>query len=309
MQLFSTLLRIGILILIHYLPNLNFSIIKPHARIWFIIICCLNTQSCSTSTMLRTSPNTVEMIMMKRSESILDNEAIPDRSEKSLKHCIILTQTAFGFIMENAERELDEDYKQGLTLYAEANKYFTRAVVLGENYMSLRYPWFDEWLNNSTDKHIKFGNDDVDGLYWLAAAYGGAVSSSRGDPEWVIQLPKIGKLLDNALAIDPNWNYGSLYSAMIPYSLSRPDAPVNASEVAEGYYRKALVASDGKDLGLHVSFAENVLIARQNRSEFVRLLTLVLESNHRGIKELEVGNYMAKKRAQWLLGRTEELFY
>ena len=156
---------------------------------------------------------------------------------------------------------------------------------------------------------IRDRNNDVEALYWLAAAYGGAVSSSRGDPEWVIQLPKVGKLLDNALAIEPNWNYGSLYSAMIPYTLSRPDASINASEVAEGYYRKALVASDGNDLGLHVSFAENVLIARQNRSEFVRLLTLVLESNHRGIKELEVGNYMAKKRAQWLLGRTEELFY
>ena len=309
MQLFSTLLRIGILILIHYLPNLNFSIIKPHARIWFIIICCLNTQSCSTSTMLRTSPNTVEMIMMKRSESILDNEAIPGRSEKLLKHCIVLTQTAFGFIMENAERELDEDYEQGLTLYAEANKYFARAVILGENYLFLRYPGFDVWLNNGPDKRIKFGNNDVEALYWLAAAYGGAVSSSRGDPEWVIQLPKVGKLLDNALAIEPNWNYGSLYSAMIPYTLSRPDAPINASEVAEGYYRKALVASGGNDLGPHVSFAENVLIASQNRSEFVRLLTLVLESNDRGIRELEVGNYMAKKRAQWLLGRTEELFY
>ena len=83
------------------------------------------------------------MIMMKRSESILENEAMPDRSEKSLNHCIILTQTAFGFIMENAERELDDDYKQGLTLYAEANKYFARAVVLGENYMFLRYPLFD----------------------------------------------------------------------------------------------------------------------------------------------------------------------
>ncbi len=259
--------------------------------------------------MLRTSPNTVEMIMMKRSESILENEAMPDRPEKSLNHCFILTQTAFGFIMENAERELDDDYKQGLTLYAEANKYFARAVVLGENYMFLRYPLFDEWLNNSTDKHIKFGNDDVEGLYWLAAAYGGAVSSSRGDPEWVIQLPKVGKLLDNALAIDPNWNYGSLYSAMIPYSLSRSDASLNAIEVAEDYYREGLVASDGNDLGLHVSFAENVLIASQNRSEFIRLLTLVLESDDRIIKELEVGNYMAKKRAQWLLGRTEELFY
>ena len=247
--------------------------------------------------------------MMKRSKSILENEAMPDRSEKSLNHCIILTQTAFGFIMENAERELDDDYKKGLTLYANANKYFARAVVLGENYMFLRYPWFDEWLNNSTDKHIKFGNDDVEGLYWLAAAYGGAVSSSRGDPEWVIQLPKVGKLLDNALAIDANWNYGSLYSAMIPYSLSRSDASLNAIELAEDYYREGLIASDGNDLGLHVSFAENVLIASQNRSEFVRLLTLVLESDDSIIKELEVGNYMAKKRAQWLLGRTEELFY
>ena len=247
--------------------------------------------------------------MMKRSELILNNEAISDSSEKSLKHCIILTQTAFGFVMENAERELDEDYKQGLILYADANKYFSRAVILGENHMFLRYPRFDEWLNNSSDKHIKFGNNDVEALYWLAAAYGGAVSSSRGDPEWVIQLPKVGKLLDKALAIDPNWNYGSLYSVMIPYSLSRPDAPVNASEVAEGYYRKAIIASGGNDLSPHVSYAENVLIASQNRSEFVRLLTFVLESNDRGIKELEVGNYMAKKRAQWLLGRTEELFY
>ena len=56
------------------------------------------------------------MIMMKRSESILYKEAIPDKPESLLKHCIILTQTAFGFIMENAERELDENYKQGLTL-------------------------------------------------------------------------------------------------------------------------------------------------------------------------------------------------
>ena len=56
---------------------------------------------------------------------------------------------------------------------------------------------FDEWLNNSSNKHIKFGNNDVEGLYWLAAAYGGAVSSSRGDPEWVIQLLYILPLYNN----------------------------------------------------------------------------------------------------------------
>ena len=63
------------------------------------------------------------------------------------------------------------------------------------------------------------------------------------------------------------------------------------------------------DLSAHVSYAENVLVFQQNSSEFVRLLNTVINSKGIENKDLELGNYMAKQRSQWLLSRTEELFY
>ena len=68
-------------------------------------------------------------------------------------------------------------------------------------------------------------------------------------------------------------------------------------------------ASKGMDLSAHISYAENVLVFQQDRSEFIKLLNHVLQFKGNKINDLELGNYMAKQRAQWLLGKTEELFY
>jgi hypothetical protein len=252
--------------------------------------------------------------------------------------------TGFGFVMENAEKALDEDYQTGIDLYKEANKYFERAVFLGNKYLIIKYPIFDDWLRQNIYSDIEFTKDDVEALYWLAAAYGGAVSSSRGNPQWVIHLPKVGQLIEKALELNPTWNYGSLYSVMISYATTISDTPerdwdmngyiggynrlgkesdvsgyYNSNGVREreyvglniatNYYNLSLKASNGMDLSSHLSYAENVLVLQQNRSEFIKLLNLVIKSKEKEVKELELGNYMAKQRAQWLLNRTEELFY
>ena len=282
--------------------------------------------------------------MVKRSDSILKKDFSKISSQKLLKQSIFLTMTGFGFIMENAEQTLDEDYQRGLGLYKEANKYFERAVILGNEFFIIKYPTFDNWLKRKESNNIKFTKDDVEAMYWLAAAYGGAVSSSRGNPQWVIHLPKVGQLIEKALEINPEWNYGSLYSVMITYSMTLSDTPERdwdengyiggynrfgrksnsngnynskgvregkyvGVEVATNYYNSSLKASKGMDLSAHVSYAENVLVFQQNSSEFVRLLNIVINSKGKENKDLELGNYMAKQRSQWLLSRTEELFY
>ena len=282
--------------------------------------------------------------MVHRSESILTKDFSVISSNKLLDYSKVLTKTGFGFVMENAEKTLDDNYQDGLIIYAKANKYFERAVHLGNKYFRNKYPNFNNWLEGSKNSNIKFISYDVEPLYWLAAAYGGAVSSSRGNPQWIIHLPKVGLLIEKALELDPDWNYGALYSMMITYSMTLSDTPtkdwdasgsiggynrfgvksdnnghynnkgVRESEyigvkVATKYYNKALEASKRMDLSSHVSYAENVLVFQQNRSEFIRLLNVVIESKRQEIKDLELGNLMAKKRAQWLLGRTEELFF
>ena len=309
-----------------------------------IIIFCFFNQSCSTTSILRTTPNTVESFLMKRSNSILKKDYSKISSDRLLNHSIFLTMTGFGFVMENAEKALDEDYQTGIDLYKEANKYFERAVFLGNKYLIIKYPIFDDWLRQNIYSDIEFTKDDVEALYWLAAAYGGAVSSSRGNPQWVIHLPKVGQLIEKALELNPTWNYGSLYSVMISYATTISDTPerdwdmngyiggynrlgkesdvsgyYNSNGVREreyvglniatNYYNLSLKASNGMDLSSHLSYAENVLVLQQNRSEFIKLLNLVIKSKEKEVKELELGNYMAKQRAQWLLNRTEELFY
>ena len=282
--------------------------------------------------------------MVKRSDSILRKDFSKASSDKLLKQSTFLTMTGFGFLMENAEKTLDEDYQKGVELYSEANKYFEKAVDLSKKYFINKYPTFDIWLKGNNNSDIEFIKDDVEALYWLAAAYGGAISSSRGNPQWVIHLPKVGQLIEKAIYVNPEWNYGSLYSAMITYSMTLSDTPekdwdnngyiggynrfgaesetigyyniegVRESEyvginVATDYYKLSLKASKGMDLSAHISYAENVLVFQQDRSEFIKLLNHVLQFKGNKIKDLELGNYMAKQRAQWLLGKTEELFY
>lgn len=332
----SKLIQIRLLSVVKFKTDKIFCII--------IIIFCFFNQSCSTTSILRTTPNTVESFMMKRSNSILKKDYSKISSDRLLNHSIFLTMTGFGFVMENAEKALDEDYQTGIDLYKEANKYFERAVFLGNKYLIIKYPIFDDWLRQNIYSDIEFTKDDVEALYWLAAAYGGAVSSSRGNPQWVIHLPKVGQLIEKALELNPTWNYGSLYSVMISYATTISDTPerdwdmngyiggynrfgkesdvsgyYNSNGVREreyvglniatNYYNLSLKASNGMDLSSHLSYAENVLVLQQNRSEFIKLLNLVIKSKEKEVKELELGNYMAKQRAQWLLNRTEELFY
>ena len=309
-----------------------------------VVLLFIMIQSCSTTSILKTTPNTVESFMIKRSNVIAKKDYSNISSDKLLKHSIFLTMTGFGFVMENAEKELDEDYQKGLELYKNANIYFEKAVLLGNRHLLNKYPNFDDWLTKKNYNDIEFIKEDVEALYWLAAAYGGAVSSSRGNPQWVIHLPKVGQLVEKALELNPTWNYGSLYSVMISYATTLSNTSekdwdkdgyiggynrfgkkskvngyynmkgVRESEyigvdIATNYYKLALKASDGMDLSPHVTYAENVLVFQQNRTEFIQLLDLVIKSNKKEIKELELGNYIAKQRAKWLLTRIEELFY
>ena len=64
------------------------------------------------------------------------------------------------------------------------------------------------------------------------------------------------------------------------------------------------------DLSAHVSFAENVLVIQQNKTEFVNLLNHVLRFEENKIKDLKLGIIWQNKELSgcWVK-KTEELFY
>lgn len=284
----------------------------PNNRILRSIILCIigiAISSCSTAFYLDKYPDFSKNIIYKkviRTERKLNQDK--KKPDLLLNACKVRTEYTYAFIVEKADRLIESDYQAGKELYQDALNSFEIAINYGKTALEIRYPD----LMNHTDINMDYSHfivEDIPYLYWLAAALGGAISSSRGKSEWVIQLPIVGYLLESALAVDSSWNHGAVHSAMITYAMVRTDLKGKNIEVAVKHYEKVNVLSNSQDLSAHVSYAENVLVNQQNQSEFVHLLNSVINAQDTVIEDLELGNIIARKRARWLLSRKDELFY
>jgi predicted anti-sigma-YlaC factor YlaD len=233
----------------------------------------------------------------------------PDNPTLLLAAASGFTMYAYAFVKEEADRTIVEDYAAGKALYDRSLKLFNRGRNYGLRALRNTYPDIDRWLEEKQPVEGRFAPSAVPLLYWTAAAIGGAVASSQGDPAYLIELPKVGWLLSAALATDPDWNQGALYTAMISYSMKRPDAGPQAEEIARDYFQKAIQASQGRDSSPFVTLAEVVAIRNQDREEFERLLQQALAIDPDVEPETRLANILSQSRARWLLDREEELFY
>ena len=213
----------------------------------------------------------------------------------------------FGIIMEQANRLIDEDYSLAIAKYEQANKIFSEARDSGISIISKKYPNFKKWLNKEAS--IDFNADDMNDIYWLAASIGGCISSSRGNPFELINLPNVGRLLRTGIDINPGWENGSLYSAMISFTTTRSDLnEIMLRDSVDYYFDKAVLYSDGKDAGPYLAYAESIHKPFQERKNFVDKLNYVINMENKPNNEFELTNLLAKSRAKWLLARTDEYF-
>ena len=220
-----------------------------------------------------------------------------------------LTIFSYAYTMEEAARLKISDYNASKTIYLKAHNDFVRSIDYINSSLDLEYPGYKTWIVEKNQKKLDFNKVSVEKLYWAAGAYAGAIQSSNGDPKWVIQLPKIGQLLESGMKLDPEWNYGSFYTAMISYTLIRHDAKNNKFDLAKEFFERAVDISKGEDLSPYISYAVNIAVSEQDRNEFTNMLYKALNIDIYANPELTLSNYMNRKKANWLLDNIEEYFY
>ena len=277
----------------------------------FTLLFCLTLISCSPSlTVLKFNPDfaesTYKYFAEKSEKSVIK---YPDDHNKLLNACETLTKYSFGFTMEEANREVMIDYKKSQLLYNEAHRNFVKAVDYCGRALDVKCDNYKDWIDDSNNESPIFTYLDLPYLYWSAGAYGGAIKSSKGDPEWLIKLPRLGKLLEAGISLDAGWNKGALYSAMISYTMIRHDPPVNKEIMARDFFTKAVIASNDLDLGPYIALAESVSITTQNKNEFTNLLYKALNIDINANPDIRLNNYINRKRAIWLLDNIDEYFY
>jgi hypothetical protein len=268
-----------------------------------VILFC---SSCVPRTLIVDHPKIVSLYFEKKIKSLERKKSL----STDQKRLLLKTKVEYGFgvLLEESDRILDHDYNLGVKKSQEAHIVFSDAKKVGNSILIISYPKLDSWLSGETD--LQFKINDVSDLYWLAAAYGGAIKSSRGNPFDVVNLPVVKKLLITAIALDPKWGKGALYSAMMSYTSSRPDLFGDALiDSVSSFYAKALIASDSLDASLFVSYAELIDKKFQNRDAFERKLDLVLNMDVKKDKDFRLSNIIAQERAKWLLSKTDEIFF
>ena len=215
---------------------------------------------------------------------------------------------AYGILMEKGDRLIDDDYSKGMLYYKKANKLFLEAKQTSLNILSQRYPNFNQWIKK--DLEIIFEVNDTYDLYWLAASMAGAIQSSRGsNPYELINIPTIGKLLETAIFLDPTWENGSLFSAMMSYSAIRPDlSGQTMKDTIDYYFKKSLEISDSLDASVFVSYAELIHKPRQEKNDFENKLKHAINVDLNKNKKIKLNNLISINRARWLMSNTEDYF-
>ena len=275
-------------------------------RILILLSVILFCSSCVPRTLIVDHPKIVSLYFEKRIKSLERKKSLSTEQKRLLLKTKV--EYGFGVLLEESDRTLDHDYNLGVKKSQEAYIVFSDAKKVGNSILIISYPKLDSWLSGETD--LQFKINDVSDLYWLAAAYGGAIKSSRGNPFDVVKLPVVKKLLITAIALDPKWGKGALYSAMMSYTSSRPDLFGDALiDSVSSFYAKALIASDSLDASLFVSYAELIDKKFQDRDAFERKLDLVLNMDVEKDKDFRLSNIIAQERAKWLLSKTDEIFF
>ena len=240
--------------------------------------------------------------------------------QESPDHRGLLVTAAKGFVLYSfayvdypAEVAADENIERARELRTRARKFYLRAFGYGLRGLERSYPGLGDRLTPdpvaavSVIHNRKRKQQDLPFLYWTAASLGLAISVSKNDAAMLARIPEVEAMLERALELDESWDNGAFHEFQVTLAGSTPGTPDEAK--IRKHYERALELSAGKRGGLHVSLAQALSIPRQNRAEFTSLLNKALAIDPDENVEYRLVNLLAQRRARWLLGRTDELFF
>jgi hypothetical protein len=156
-------------------------------RILILLSVIVFCSSCVPRTLIVDHPKIVSLYFEKKIKSLERKKSLSPKQKRLLLKTKV--EYGFGVLLEESDRILDYDYNLGVKKSQEAYIVFSDAKKVGNSILIISYPKLDSWLSGETN--LQFKINDVSDLYWLAAAYGGAIKSSRGNPFDVVNLPVV----------------------------------------------------------------------------------------------------------------------
>lgn len=240
---------------------------------------------------------------LKTFESLL--ESLPNHVPLLVATCRGFTSYAYGFLATDADAVRYKDRtaakaidERTLNMYLRAHGYCQRA--LDERFKGVTAMLLKDPANALT----KAKKDDVELLYWSSASWG--LAMSLNPDTLAIDFPAVRALAERGLALDEGWWNGALHELMVV--LDSQELLGGSEENARKHYDRAVELQKGLSPGPHLSLAMGVSVARQDRAEFEKLMTMALAVNPDANPSERLVTILLQRRAKALLEQVDYLF-
>jgi predicted anti-sigma-YlaC factor YlaD len=223
------------------------------------------------------------------------------------------TSYGYAFVQQDADlADWDGKIDAARAGRARARGLYVRAREYGLRGLDVRQHLLGGRLRGggaeARDALAKARKEDVPLLYWTASAWALAIAADKANMAGVAELPTPVAMMERALALDESWNDGAIHEFFVVFDATRSAAEGGGPERAKAHLDRALALSMNKKLAPRVSFAEGVLVQRQDRDAFVRTLEEVLRANPGEVPRYRLVNILAQRRAKALLAHVDDLF-
>lgn len=233
---------------------------------------------------------------------------VPDHQGLLLSTCKGFTLYGFAFVELEADRLELESYRAAKAERQRASKLYRRAHGYCMEAMELRFPGSEEGLIRRPKATLAAATiDDIPLLHWTALSWGARISLSLDQPEVVVDLPVVRSLLERALELQADYDFGALHEAMIAVE-GLPETMGGSLERARHHFERAEDLSAGHRVGIYVSWAKSISVANQDRREFQTMLDKALAVDLDVFETERVANIIQQRRARFLLDQIDDLF-
>jgi predicted anti-sigma-YlaC factor YlaD len=241
---------------------------------------------------------------LKTIETLLASS--PDNRSLLLSATKSFSLYAYGFVEPEAWKLSYGELQESERIRKRAARLYRRGYLYGLRGLEVDHPGIGERLKRApVEAAEQLKREDVPLAVWTAAALGGAIGSSKDDPESTADVAVVGALLERALALDEDFEEGTTHELLMAYEASRVGG---SRDKAREHYERALALGRAKSPSIWLGWAERISVQDQNRSEFDELVERSLAFDVDAHPENRLLNLLAQRRARWLQGNADELF-
>jgi hypothetical protein len=158
------------------------------------------------------------------------------------------------------------------------------------------------------DQVSQLDKDDVPVMFWTASCWAKWIDMHRDNTEAIAQLARPTALMQRVIELDETFYYGGAHMYFGVYYGSRAPMLGGNFEKSAWHFDRAREITDNKLLIPDLLQAQYLARQKQDRDDFHRRLTAIINAPDDLLPELGLQNAIAKRKAQTLIEKESEWF-